>query len=688
MANRPLRLLVRHIQQMARVPTDAEASDSVLLTRFVVEHDEAAFAALLERHGPMVRGLCRRLLRQPAEVDDAFQATFLVLVHKAQAIRKRASLASWLYGVALRIARQLRRAADRPLPLEHPPARQAAADPGLEAAWHELCAVLDEEVQRLSEKFRAPLILCYLEGQTRDQAARQLGWSLRTLHRRLERGREMLRLRLTRRGLTLSAGLLATAVAEGGAQAAVPTNLLATTLRAALLSAAGKAATQAISSPVAALVRGVLRTMYCTKLIAFSSLAVIAAAVAGSGVFLAAGSLWGEQTPAEHALAHGGQARDDAVAGDQAGAQANGQRRRAEDLVQSAKDRAVNLAHLKRLALAMHNYFDTYGHFPAPAIYSGQAQEGGMAGMMAGGGGGATRPGTTGAGGGGPAGGMSQMMGGAMPGMGGGRRASPSFSGRALLSWRVALLPFLEQDALYKQFKLNEPWDSPHNKKLVAKMPAVYAGPQEAGKGNATGTRYQVFVGGGAAFEKHRGMQMPDIPDGTSNTILIVESARLVPWTRPEDLPFDPDLPLPDLGNPAEGSFNAAFCDGAVHTIKRSAGEDLIRAAITRAGGEVMDTNQLFEPRAERANVKVDRAGALAENRRLHEQLQEARNALDRLKTEVEATQGQRAPDKETLRLMEENARLREQIQRLRQETQELAEQLHQSKPVPGAPDR
>ena len=106
---------------------------------------------------------------------------------------------------------------------------------------------------------------------------------------------------------------------------------------------------------------------------------------------------------------------------------------------------------------------------------------------------------------------------------------------------------------------------------------------------------------------------------------LSCESARAVPWTRPEDLPFDPDLPLPDLGNPAEGTFNAAFCDGAVHTIKRSAGEDLIRAAITRAGGEVMDTNQLFEPRAERANVKVDRAGALAENRRLHEQLQEAR---------------------------------------------------------------
>ena len=387
MANRPLRLLVRHIQQLARVPPDAEPSDSVLLTRFVVEHDQAAFAALVDRHGPMVRGLCRRLLRQPAEVDDAFQATFLVLVHKAHAIRKRASLASWLYGVALRIARRLRSAADRPLPLEHPPARQAAADPGLEAAWHELCAVLDEEVQRLSEKFRVPLILCYLEGQTRDQAARQLGWSLRTLHRRLERGRELLRVRLTRRGLTLSAGLLATAVAEGGAQAAVPADLLDVTLRAARLSAAGKAATQAISSRVAALVRGVLRTMYCTKLIAFSSLAVVVAAVAGSGVFLAAGGLWGEETPAEHGPAKGGQARDDAVAGDQAGAEANGQRRRAEDLVQSAKDRAVNVAHLKRLALAMHNYFDTYGHFPAPALYSGQAQEGGMASMMSGAGG-------------------------------------------------------------------------------------------------------------------------------------------------------------------------------------------------------------------------------------------------------------------------------------------------------------
>src|SRR5262249_8553508 len=153
-----------------------------------------------------------------------------------------------------------------------------------------------------------------------------------------------------------------------------------------------------------------------------------------------------------------------------------------------------------------------------------------------------------------------------------------SKNGKPLLSWRVALLPFLEEDQLYKRFKLDEPWDGPNNKKLLSEMPRSFSPVQdEAAKRGET--YYQAFVGPGALFESGRKIRMADITDGTSNTVLVAEAAAAVPWTKPEDLPFDANKPLPKLGGFAKDSLNVAFADGAVHLIKKDFDEKTMKMA-------------------------------------------------------------------------------------------------------------
>jgi prepilin-type processing-associated H-X9-DG protein len=161
--------------------------------------------------------------------------------------------------------------------------------------------------------------------------------------------------------------------------------------------------------------------------------------------------------------------------------------------------------------------------------------------------------------------------------------------GKPLLSWRVLILPYVEQDALYKEFHLDEPWDSAHNKKLLAKMPPVFRMP--GSPAGTTETYYQAFVGPGAFFEGRQRQRFPaSFTDGTSNTIMYVEAAKGVPWTKPEDLSFDPDpkKPLPKLGGHFRGGFNVGMCDGSVRFILKTISDTTLRAAITRNGGEVL----------------------------------------------------------------------------------------------------
>ncbi|MFL5242439.1 MAG: DUF1559 domain-containing protein [Gemmataceae bacterium] len=159
-------------------------------------------------------------------------------------------------------------------------------------------------------------------------------------------------------------------------------------------------------------------------------------------------------------------------------------------------------------------------------------------------------------------------------------------NGEPLYSWRVLILPYIEQNEVYNKFKLNEPWDSPHNYELLSEMPRAYAPPSgKRSKAPAYYTFCKVFVGQGAAFEGQKGLRLPaDFPDGTSNTILIAEAGEPVPWTMPQDLPYDPELPLPDLRGLFKDGFRAGMADGSMRWLKWDISDGTLRAAITRNG--------------------------------------------------------------------------------------------------------
>jgi RNA polymerase sigma factor (sigma-70 family) len=242
--------LVRTLRVLAR-GRDA-ATDGELVRQFVARRDEAAFAALVRRHGPMVLGVCRRTLGDRHDAEDAFQATFLVLARKAAAVRPPGRVGNWLYGVACRTARKARAAAVARRARARAGARPEAVPPDGRAEWRE---VLDRELGRLPDRYRAPIVLCDLEGRSYQEAARQLGWPAGTLSGRLSRGRALLARRLLRRGLGPAAGAAALAAASAPAGAWPP--LTTVTVRAAVGFVAG----EVTAGSAAALATGVLRAM-------------------------------------------------------------------------------------------------------------------------------------------------------------------------------------------------------------------------------------------------------------------------------------------------------------------------------------------------------------------------------------------------------------------------------------------
>jgi RNA polymerase sigma factor (sigma-70 family) len=261
--------------------TQPRSPDADLLGRVAIDRDEDAFETIVRRHGSAVRAACRRVLGPTPDADDAFQATFVVFWREATRVRKSGSVGAWLYGTAHRIACQARIAAARRRRLEQ---HAAAATPiGMEPtdpSWREACGVLHEELDRLPDRFRLPLVLCYLESKSRDEAAAQLGWSVGSVKGRLERGRDRLRRRLMRRGIDLSAGLLAALASEG--RAGVPTALI----RATVESAGGVP-----SAAVAALVHGAGVVTHA-KLVVVA--VVLSMLVAGAGV-----EYWTGHAPAD-----------------------------------------------------------------------------------------------------------------------------------------------------------------------------------------------------------------------------------------------------------------------------------------------------------------------------------------------------------------------------------------------------
>jgi RNA polymerase sigma factor (sigma-70 family) len=276
-------VLLQHVRKLAGAEDISSESDRELLQRFAALRDEAAFAALLQRHGPMVLRVCQRVSRHGQDAEDAFQATFLVLARKAASLRWQESIGGWLHEVAHRLAQKAHADTARRSVRERRVQERTSRDVLAEITGRELLSLLDAELTRLPERYRTPLVLCCLEGRTRDEAAKCLGWSVSTVRRRLERGRELLRTRLSSRGVGLPAALAAVLLAEGELPKAVSAELVKTTLDASLHWAAGT--TAGVSAQAAVLAKGAMGTMGLTKLKVLAVLAtVLGAATAGAGV--------------------------------------------------------------------------------------------------------------------------------------------------------------------------------------------------------------------------------------------------------------------------------------------------------------------------------------------------------------------------------------------------------------------
>ncbi len=618
--------------------TVAGLGEAELLARFASRRDEAAFAALVRRHGPRVLGVCRRVLGDEHAAEDAFQATFLVLARKAGSIASPEGLGSWLHGVALRTAKKARAGAARRREKEAEAGAATLRVPSPGPSTDDLRPVIDEELARLPEKYRAPVLLCDLEGSSIDEAAASLGLPRGTVGTRLTRARSLLRSRLTRRGLALGGGLVASLATAGN----VPAAMIDEAARSATLFAdAGSTSRLATSS--ALLARRVLRGMTMTR---YALPAALIAAVSLGGIALFAIKAEAKRSPGASAPIDDPKPRADRPRGAWVvtkvtinGAEepivqevkgsvmsfaadvlvmkmkgglemeytatfdpsktppslrfesAKPAKGRNMNGIYEMKDGSLRLAwfenggdqvptdfetkpdppaglivltltpqdkapkpdpaaekaeevtiaraeanrNLRMIALAMHTYHSTNDHFPPAATHSAD--------------------------------------------------------GKPLLSWRVAILPYIAEQELYDQFRQDEPWDSPHNKALLAKMPPVFA--QRGKPKDATSTIYQAITGAGTMFDGPDGTAIEKITDGTTNTIMVVQGGTPVPWTKPEDIEYLPGKPLPKIAGPLPGGFLAVMGSGQVQFVSKKAKEALIRAAFTRNGGEFLDIKDL-----------------------------------------------------------------------------------------------
>jgi RNA polymerase sigma factor (sigma-70 family) len=513
--------VLRRIGRLAGLQGVLSLTDAQLLERFVVGRDEPAFAALMVRHGPMVLGVCRQLLHDADQADDAFQASFLVLARKAGSIQRRTLLSAWLYGVAHKVAARLRGRARKRQSRETSGVDLASVAATVEPEPPELPPLLHQEVQRLPDKYRNPIILCYLEGKTHEEAALLLHWPLGTVKGRLARARNLLRARLTRHGVTASEGKMATALAANTAKA--PAKLVDATIRAATRFAAGDAgAGGLVSARAIALSQKVLLTMMTTKLKIGAAVVLSLGLFGGSGGYVYLSQAAEQPAPAD-------KAKDDKEAPPKEAAPPDETTK-----LKEAANRTRSSGNLRQLALAMHKYNDANAHFPAQAVYDAK--------------------------------------------------------GKPLLSWRVTILPYIDQEALYKEFNLDETWDSDHNKKLLEKMPPLYDfGDEKAAKKYET--HYQGFNGKKAFFNGPDATQIRDIVSGTSQTIMLVEAKNAVPWSKPEDVTFDAGKLLPKVEAPSNDGFLAALCDGSVRFFPLVK-EDVLRNWIMRDSWPKLDLDK------------------------------------------------------------------------------------------------
>jgi RNA polymerase sigma factor (sigma-70 family) len=293
MATSAVSKVLQGFRRAVLVRDGADQTDGQLLGRFIEQRDEAAFEALVRRHGAMIMGICRRVLDNQQDAEDAFQATFLVLVRKAASVSPREMVANWLYGVARQSAIRARALNAARWEREKQLATMVPMESRSQEHWDELRPLLDQELSRLPDKFRVAVVLCDLEGKTRKEAARQLGWPEGSVSSRLARARTLLAGRLSRRGVALSSAMLAELISANAASASTlreawtPAELLVSTVKAASLVTTGQAHAGAISTRVAFLADRVVRAMFMSKLksVAAVLLAIgMAIAIPGYGV--------------------------------------------------------------------------------------------------------------------------------------------------------------------------------------------------------------------------------------------------------------------------------------------------------------------------------------------------------------------------------------------------------------------
>jgi hypothetical protein len=422
----------------------------------------------------------------------------------------------WLYRVSRRIAVRMAKGRARRAANSTGLDRVPDATPALDTAPDEVEA-LCAEVDRLPERYRIPILLCFFEGLTHAEAARRTGWPVGSVAGRLARAKDILARRLSRKGVGVAAIVLG--VPAG--------SFVGPTAQAASAFAARNPVVPGVELSTVKLAEGAIQTMTATtwKLTAAS----IAVAFTAAGVW----GLSGQAPPAT-------EARQVLVVTEQAAAAqppaAAQPAPREPNATPAQRMKCMN--NLKQILIAMHNYHDVMGNMPGDILDK---------------------------------------------------------DGKPILSWRVAILPYIEQDQLYKSFKLDEPWDSDHNKKLLARMPPTYR--IDIQPKDATKTYYQVFAGPGTMFEPGQKIKLQEIADGTSNTIAAVEAGPAVEWSKPADIPYDPKKPLTKLEGPFANVLHAAHGDGSARAYPRVIPEQTFRFLIERADGNVIPDLDKLRPR-------------------------------------------------------------------------------------------
>ena len=413
--------------------------------------------------------------------------------------------------------------------------RAGQVNPFTALANHDEIEALHREIDRLPARYKTAIVLCDLQGLTHEEAARRLGRRVGTISSQVSRARDRLRRRLDRRGLAYPSGIVAAAI-DSTRPSVLPNVLVGSTVKNVMSLSTGLAA-GSVPASIASLSQGVLRSMLFAKIgLIFAALVGLGAAATGVSVGVdvvgrAPQPAPPRQQPAPERRAPNPEPIAVAAATPQPKAEEE-PARETESIVHSAMN-------LKRIAWAIHAFLEANNqNFPAAAIIG--------------------------------------------PG------------GTPLLSWRVAILPYLGENekARYGEFKLSEPWDSPHNKALLPKMPKVYS-PSVANDGekNQYVTHYLAIVGGGALFERDQMVNINSVTAGTSNTLMIAEAATGVPWTKPEDLAFTGARRslLPELGGQFKEGFMGVRADGSPRLFKKSLDPTVLVNMITRGGFDVVD---------------------------------------------------------------------------------------------------